>query len=261
MSVYFQSILSSSSGNCLALWSESTRIVIDCGFGSMKRTRQGLASVYGEPENVDAALITHTHTDHIGYYSLRALENCGIPVHIYWESVGQLLQRHFRDYGFANLDIQPFGFEGFTIGDFHITPFEVTHNPAFRTCGFVVESGGKKIVVATDFNEWESIFGHFLDADLIFVESNHDLEMLRLNYNPNSEYHLPNPLAANLLVNICRHGKKCPKQVILGHISPQRNSRDIAVRETKRAFEDIGLSVEFELSAAPLKFPSEVIVV
>ena len=36
MSLYFQSICSSSSGNCLALWSSKTRILIDCGLFSIR---------------------------------------------------------------------------------------------------------------------------------------------------------------------------------------------------------------------------------
>ena len=53
MQLYFQSICSSSSGNCLALWSEKTRILVDCGFSSMKKTRQTLSCLFGNPAQVD----------------------------------------------------------------------------------------------------------------------------------------------------------------------------------------------------------------
>jgi phosphoribosyl 1,2-cyclic phosphodiesterase len=259
MSVYFQSIISSSSGNCLALWSEKTRLLIDCGFSSMKKTRAAIAGVYGEAGNADAALVTHTHGDHISYYPLRALENCGIPVHIHSDCVQQLKSRHYREYGFGDLKIVPFGFKSFEIGDFKITPFEVAHNPAFRTCGFVICHGDKKIVIATDFHEWQSVFGHFIDADFIFVESNHDLELLRQYYNPNSRFHLPNPSAAEFLLNLSMQNKKNPGMVMLGHLSSQRNRCDIALRETSLAFEAAGREMKFELLAAPLRFSGDII--
>ena len=76
MSLHFQSICSSS-GNCLALWSENTRILIDCGLSSMKRTRHVLSSLAGGPELIDSVFLTHTHSDHISYYPLRVLEEYG----------------------------------------------------------------------------------------------------------------------------------------------------------------------------------------
>ncbi|AQQ70291.1 Putative metallo-hydrolase YycJ [Limihaloglobus sulfuriphilus] len=259
MSLYFQSILSSSSGNCLALWSETTRLLIDCGFSSMKKTREAITGVYGDPYNAHAVLVTHMHGDHISYYPLRALENCGIPVHVHSDCIEQLKTRHFREYGFANLVISPFEFKSFEVGDFQVTPFEVAHNPAFRTCGFIIRHGDKKIVVATDFNEWQSIFGHFIDADFIFVESNHDLELLRKYYNPNSIYHLPNPSAAEFLLNLSIHNKKQPDKIMFGHLSSQRNRCDIALRETCMTFDSAGRKMDFELVAAPLRFPGDVI--
>jgi len=46
MSLHFQSICSSG-GNCLALWSSKTRVLIDCGLSSIKRTRHALTTLFG----------------------------------------------------------------------------------------------------------------------------------------------------------------------------------------------------------------------
>ena len=99
MSLHFQSICSSSGGNCLALWSSNTRILIDCGLSSMKRTRQALTTLFGDPSRIDCVLLTHTHSDHISYYPLRVLDEYGHLIRLHDDCVDQLKQKHFNGYG------------------------------------------------------------------------------------------------------------------------------------------------------------------
>jgi phosphoribosyl 1,2-cyclic phosphodiesterase len=259
MSLHFQSVCSSSSGNCLALWTQNTKILIDCGLSSMKRTRHALAAIFPEPSTIDAVLLTHTHSDHISYYPLRVLEEYNQTIRIHSDNLDSLEQKHFKNQGFKGLDIQPFEYKEFTVGDLLIKPFEVTHNPAYPTFGFQIFHHDKKIVIATDFCTAADIFENFLDADFIFVESNHDLDLLDQHFNPNSYYHMPNTDTANLLVNIVNHSKKQPKTIMLGHISNQRNKPEIAITETKNAFQKANKKINFNLTTAPLKQPSQII--
>jgi phosphoribosyl 1,2-cyclic phosphodiesterase len=224
----------------------------------MKRTRQALIPLM-EQSKIDSVLLTHIHTDHISYYPLRVLENLGIAVCLSEDCVDQLKDKHFNEYGFKHLKLHPNKNRAFTVGDFLIKPFEVSHNPDYPTFGFELFCQDKKIVIATDFNEWNSIFDRFVDADFIFVESNHDLGLLEQYYNPNSRYHLPNPQAAELLVNVIREGRKVPRVIMLGHISSQRNKPKIAIRETVNAFRKAGIELDFELRAAPLRDRCEVV--
>jgi phosphoribosyl 1,2-cyclic phosphodiesterase len=101
--------------------------------------------------------------------------------------------------------------------------------------------------------DWSSVFEYFVDADFIFVESNHDLELLEMYYNPNSQFHMPNPDTAELLVNVRKESRKAPQMVMLGHLSSQRNEPKIALQETQHAFRDAGIRMDFDLSAAPLR--------
>jgi phosphoribosyl 1,2-cyclic phosphodiesterase len=252
MSLYFQSICSSSSGNCLTLWSNTTRLVIDCGLSSMKRTRQMLMPLM-ERSRIDAVLLTHVHSDHISYYPLRALEEMGLAIYICGDCIEQLKEQHFNDYGFKHLKLHPFGGREFCVGDFLIRPFEVSHQPRFPTFGFEIFHRDTKTVIATDFNQWENVLDKFIDADFIFVESNHDLKLLERYYNPNSRFHLPNPDTAQLLVNVVKEGRKIPRLIVLGHISDQRNRPPLAILETERAFRKAKVEIKFELSAAPLR--------
>ena len=253
MALYFQSICSSSSGNCLALWTESTRLLIDCGLSSMKRTRAALRAVLGDPTQIDSVLLTHTHSDHISYYPLRVLEDYGIDVRLHKDCVDQLKDKHYNDYGFKELKVAAFKKRAFTVGDLKIQPFEVQHNPVYPTYGFQIFYGDTKIVVATDFLDWTGVFDAFVDADFIFVESNHDRELLRRYYNPNSRFHMPNPETAQLLVQVQKESRTVPSAVMLGHLSSQRNEPSIALDETRRAFESAGVEPDFTLTAAPLR--------
>jgi phosphoribosyl 1,2-cyclic phosphodiesterase len=218
----------------------------------MKRTRQAISYLH-EEFPVSAVLLTHLHGDHISYYPLRVLEDCGLPLCLHEDSVAVLKEKHYNDYGFKNLQLHPYKNKPFCIGDFKIKPFEVIHNPLYATFGFEICCQDKKIVIATDFCQWENLLEHFVDADFIFVESNHDLALLKQYYNPNSRYHLPNPQTSRLLAAAIAESKKPPQAVMLGHISSQRNTPRLAVRETTLAFERIGLPMNFDLSAAPLK--------
>ena len=269
MPLYFKSICSSSKGNCLALWSDNTRILIDCGLSSMKRTRYALSSLFSHAANtscscnvttgIDSILLTHNHSDHISHYPLRVLEELECTIRIQEDCVNQLKEKHFNGYGFKKLNIMPFKNKQFNIGEFSIKPFEVNHNPAYPTYGFQITYQDKKVVIATDFCEWENVFEYFVDADFIFVESNHDLELLRQYYNPNSQFHMPNPETGNLIFNIIENSEKTPSTIMLGHISDQRNERDLAHRETVSVFEEAGKQIEFELLTAPLTECSDLI--
>lgn len=250
MSVYFQSLCSGSDGNCLTVWSDKTRLVIDCGLSSMKRTRQTLTAV-ADISPIDGVLLTHIHSDHISHYPLRTLEQMQLPVHLSQDCVDQLKDRHFNGYGFSKLNLHPHQYRTFSIGDFRICPFELLHHPSFPTCGFEIWAGDKKLVIATDFYQWENVVEHFIDSDFIVVESNHDLALLGQYYNPNSRFHLPNPSTAALLVEVCNESRKPPRSVVLAHLSNQRNTPKLAIRETAMAFVNAGLKMPFELIIAP----------
>ena len=261
MSLKFRSIKSSSQGNCLAVFTDTTKVLFDIGLASMKKTRNALAEIAPDISDINGVVVSHTHSDHVSYYPLRVLSEAGIPINIHHRCVDQLKQKHLVRPGLGHLCINTFGDEPFDIGDLTINPFEVAHNPRFPTYGFTITHQDKKIVIATDLNSYDGIFDYFLDADMIFIESNHDLELLRQFYNPNSAYHLPNPSTAQLLEKVCAKSSRGPKVVVLGHISPQRNTPKIAIEEICTHFKRNKKKMEFDLIAAPLTSPGATITV
>lgn len=263
MPLHFQSLISSSSGNCLVLWSDRTRVILDCGIRSAHGTRNLLENNLEDPKNVDAVIISHMHGDHINHYSLMALDQYGLSLRVHERCLDQLRDRHFNGHRFPSLDLNTFADENFKVGDLSFQPFEVPHHPAYPNFGFAVRyREGKRwrnAVFVTDFNDGTSVLDYFADSDFIFVESNHDLDLLAKYFNPNSQYHMSNPKTARLLCMTCNRNKKKPHTVMLGHLSSQRNTERVALEEVHGAFRVNGMDLDFRLFAAPLYEPSQVI--
>ncbi len=257
MSLYFQSLISSSAGNCLVLWSDNTRVVIDCGSRTLRGTRELLERNLKDPAAIDAVLVSHLHGDHINGYSLRVIQEYGLSVRVHERCLEQLRERHFNGHRrLHSLDLQTFSDASFTVGDLWFRPFAVPHHPDYPNYGFAVrhkENGQwKKAVIVTDFHDGTAALDHFADSDFIFVESNHDLDLLAQHFNPNSRFHMSNPETAALLCRVCRESARKPHTVMLGHLSSQRNTQTIALEETRAAFRERGMDADFSLSAAPL---------
>ena len=60
----FCSLYSGSSGNCLYIESNESKILVDAGM-SCKKICEGLASINSSIEKIDAILVTHEHSDHV----------------------------------------------------------------------------------------------------------------------------------------------------------------------------------------------------
>ena len=92
----------------------------------------------------------------------------------------------------------------------------------------------------------------------MFVEANHDLDLLRRHFNPNSRYHLNNGQTASLLCDAVRSRRFSPHSIVLGHLSAERNRDHLALGEVARAFGAQGLKVPFPIETAPRFDPSGV---
>ncbi|MFW6163685.1 MAG: MBL fold metallo-hydrolase [Planctomycetota bacterium] len=261
MPLTFQSICSGSGGNCLLLRNGSASLLIDVGFSTQRACRAALEPLLPA---VDAVVVSHLHGDHIHYSALRVLEAWDTPLFVHAGDVAALRARHGRGRRFDGLAVEAFGDETFQVGEFAIQPFQVPHYPACPTFGFEVRCGAngreRKVVVASDLADGLSLERRFADADFIYVEANHDPQLLALHWNPNSRYHLSNGACGRLLRGAFEASRALPPAVMLGHLSDERNEPTLATHTVWEILDDAGFA-GVEVHVAPAREPSEPIAI
>jgi phosphoribosyl 1,2-cyclic phosphodiesterase len=123
----------------------------------------------------------------------------------------------------------------FSIGDLSITPFTIPHDAA-DPCGFVFESLAEKarMAIATDLGYVPpNVKAALRNVDVLLLESNHDLEMLKDGPYPWSVKqrvlsrvgHLSNHATAEFLARDYDGGAT---YIVLGHLSESNNVPELA---------------------------------
>jgi phosphoribosyl 1,2-cyclic phosphodiesterase len=149
----------------------------------------------------------------------------------------------------------------FSIGDIDISPFTIPHDAA-DPCGFVFESGGIRMALATDLGYMPpNVKSALQRIDVLLVESNHDLEMLRDGPYPWSVKqrvlsrvgHLSNAATAEFLAQDYDGGAHT---IVLGHLSESNNVPELALLAAENAIGDrmrlLGNRVLVASQSAPL---------
>ncbi len=130
----------------------------------------------------------------------------------------------------------------FSIGDISITPFTIPHDAA-DPCGFVFESHTEhcRMAIATDLGYVPpNVKAALRRIDVLLLESNHDLEMLRDGPYPWSVKqrvlsrvgHLSNDATAEFLARDYDGGAA---YIVLGHLSEQNNAPELALLAAEQA--------------------------
>jgi phosphoribosyl 1,2-cyclic phosphodiesterase len=128
----------------------------------------------------------------------------------------------------------------FSIGDISITPFTIPHDAA-DPCGFVFEAEGVRMAIATDLGYMPpNVKSALKRADVLLLESNHDLEMLKDGPYPWSVKqrvlsrvgHLSNHATAEFLARDYDGGAAC---IVLGHLSEANNAPGLALLSAQEA--------------------------
>lgn len=179
---------SGSTGNAVLISSETTRVLVDAGLSAREIIKR-LAAVGVECSDLDAVVVTHEHSDHVG--GLRVLlQSVKCPVYIsretedayYWTRAGGLngdSEASKRKDALKSRTVWIESSRCFTIGDIDFDPFSVPHD-AVDNFGFVAIHDGVKVATLMDFGCFTEIIKQKLEGcDAIVVESNHSRDMLR----------------------------------------------------------------------------------
>lgn len=209
-------LASGSKGNCSLIVSKQTVIMLDCGC-SIAYTNRCLEKIGYSMNDIDALLLTHSHSDHI-----RSIDRFHhVPIYASFEVLNRRDEREVVPY------------QEFTIKDIRIMPIALSHDTE-STVGYIFNDGNEKLVYVTDTGYVsERNIPYLMDAEYYIFESNHDIPMLMATKRPQflkarivSNYgHLCNEESAQIL---SRCIGKHTKEIILAHISQEANTQQMA---------------------------------
>jgi phosphoribosyl 1,2-cyclic phosphodiesterase len=243
MAVTVSVLGSGSRGNATFIRTERLRLLIDAGM-SCREIRKRLESIGEDPQGLDAVLVTHEHTDHAG--GLRVmLKEFQIQAYLTRGTIQALKADGFETNGSTIVPITPG--TPFTIADAEIQPYRVPHD-AQDPVAFTVTAGGVKVSQLTDVGympDW--VAERLAGSDVLIIESNHDLGMLRIGPYPwnlkqrlmSRHGHLSNTAVGQFIRE--RYDGRA-EHVVLAHLSSSNNHPELARQEAAKAMRNRGLS-------------------
>lgn len=220
---------SGSTGNSIYFEIGPYHLLIDMGIGS-KKVKAALSINNRNIEDIDAIFLTHGHYDHTkACKAIANATNCNVYAN-------ESSMYPIRDINANRIIIEEGQTEIFQ--DLFVTMFHVPHDYSF-TSGYTFTYKNTKLAYVTDCGKmYDSIFNELLDSDVVIIESNHDIEMLKHGPYPKelqnrilSKYgHLSNIDCANTINELYKHGTK---NFLLAHISLKNNTSELALNTTK----------------------------
>jgi phosphoribosyl 1,2-cyclic phosphodiesterase len=243
MAVSVTVLASGSKGNCTLISSSRTRLLVDAGLSCRELLRR-IALCGEDPRCIDAILITHEHSDHVD--GLRVLaKRLKIPVYM-TGATHDAYRKYARDSAGNRVTLERLetfhAGHPFCIGDVTVMPFTIPHD-AVDPVGFTFRSEGVQVGICTDLGYMPaSVRHHIRGCQVLMIESNHDLEMLRGGPYPwavkqrvmSRVGHLSNESLAEFFTT---DYDGCASYVVLAHLSEQNNHPEIARRAAEEALQ------------------------
>ena len=229
--IKFSVLGSGSCGNCYVFSCAGQAIMVDAGY-SLRKIQTRMMEAGLELAAVQALLLTHLHPDHNSGAGVFARKT-GKPVYVS-ENVLRYAKVEYDKMALPH-DCKR-NFEpgtGFEIGPFCINAFYSSHDSA-GSVGFAISCEDKKIVLITDTGYYtEEMQNQAKTADLLFLESNYDVQMLRTGPYPlylqkriaSQRGHLSNDQAREFLTS-CEY-EISQKPVYLIHVSDSNNTPEL----------------------------------
>lgn len=236
-------LASGSKGNCTYIESNLAKILVDDGL-SLTNLEARLKQINVNPDDITAILLTHEHSDHLHGIKFFLKKHRTVKVYI---------PAFVKNYGISAITELPMGqIEWYSTSDFFIKDVTVSaivlpHDSKFCV-GYSLHFGGRKISVCTDLGFMSKQTLAFLSgSDLIFLESNHDENLLKQNprYPIRTKKrilgnmgHLSNTSCAAALVDLVKSGVR---QVVLSHLSEENNTPELAYATVKNFLLERGI--------------------
>ena len=226
-------LASGSSGNITVLETERTRLLIDAGLGK-RETLARLAAVEKTVDRLDGILITHEHADHCnGLPQMLGLWKA--PLYVTEPTMGVMQQILPQTFGKRLRAVETIhAGQHFAVGDIEVHAFAIPHDAA-DPIGFTFRTNGTKVALVTDLGYMpELVKVHLRGADCLILESNHDLDMLKVGPYPwnvkqrilSRTGHLSNHAVSEYLADPDGFDGKA-RYLVLAHLSQENNHPEV----------------------------------
>ncbi len=228
MAVSLTVLASGSRGNCSVLAGGRTRLLVDAGL-SCRETLRRLRLAGESEESFDGILISHEHSDHTSG-AARLSRQLGVPV--FMSRATYEAWARYSENGLERVEFFEPGCR-FEVGDISVLPFTIPHDAA-DPVGFSFRVEGMRVGIVTDLGYIPpSVMDHIRGSNLLMIESNHDLEMLRFGPYPwmvkqrvmSRVGHLSNAALADFLLTDYDGSAAF---LVLAHLSEQNNHPELA---------------------------------
>jgi len=224
-------LASGSSGNAVLVTSGETSLLVDAGVSALQ-IRKRLEAFERSPDEIDAILLTHEHSDHVRGLNVFLRRHRAAPV---WTTHGtwSRIDVHSNEGGELK--------SGRTrrFGSLRVTPVATSHDAA-EPLAYVFDDGDHSAALCTDTGIVTSLLEQRLQGcELLLLETNHDKDMLRHGPYPWSlkqridsrTGHLSNHQSCEA---IDRVGSKVLKAVVGMHLSAENNCPNLVCENLRQ---------------------------
>jgi phosphoribosyl 1,2-cyclic phosphodiesterase len=253
----YASLASGSDGNCHAISDGERTLLVDAGI-TLGRIKKRLESLGWRADQVQGVAITHEHSDHIKAVPviLRRTDWTILATPDTLRAVEALRGIEVPRSRWIPLEAgRALDWEGWRLHPFAV-PHDTVDPVAYR-----VEAGGARMAVITDLGCATSLVAEYAsDLELLVLESNHDVGMLRDGaYPPDVQArilsrvgHLSNESCAGTLDRVL---SPALRHVVLAHLSEQSNDPALARLAAADAMGKRGSGARLQVAgqAAPLE--------
>ncbi len=255
-------LFSGSSGNSTYIGYGDSGILIDIGV-STKRLVAALEDIDVIPENILGVFITHEHTDHIQGLKVFS-KKYHTPIYCSAKTKEAIIKAGaVEDEGL----ICPFSDE-VKISGFNIKRFDTSHD-CIGSSGYTVTTpDNKKLGICTDLGcVPEHIITALSGSNLVMVEANHDIAMLRNGRYPaelkmriaSDKGHLSNPRCGDVVSKLANTGTT---RFLLAHISKDNNTPLLALESVITSMSLCGYQIDCDYTVdAALPSGNKIVVV
>ncbi len=238
------SLYSGSTGNSTYIGTKEGSILIDAG-ASFKGITENLSLADATAQEILAVAVTHEHSDHIKGLKTFLNKTCASVI-ASEKTVNKLIENNCIP---AKTEIITIDSSPIEIGGILINRFATSHD-CDGSSGYTFSlPDGKKVAVCTDLGViTDTVRNAIMGSDLILLESNHDIEMLKKGPYPpelkvrilSDKGHISNIVCANELKNLLKNGTK---RFILGHLSRHNNTPLLAKSCAESALMDLSAKI------------------